>query len=85
MYFQDYDYAVRSGAEKMYQALPSSTSSPTSKILKSNRSNRKREYAARTQFDCSNEEVNRILEEYIFIQRLCVVFLSSFKINRIAG
>ena len=34
MYFQDYDYAVRSGAEKMYQALPSS---PTSKILKSNR------------------------------------------------
>ena len=65
----------------MYQALPSS---PTSKILKSNRNNRKREYAARTQFDCSNEEVNRILEEYIFIQRLCVVFLSSFKINRIA-
>ena len=53
MYFQDYDYAVRSGAEKMYQALPSS---PTSKILKSNRSNRKREYAARTQFDCSNEK-----------------------------
>ena len=51
MYFQDYDYAVRSGAEKMYQALPSS---PTSKILKSNRSNRKREYTARTQFDCSN-------------------------------
>ena len=81
MYFQNYDYAVRRGAEKMYQALPSS---PTSKILKSNRSNRKREYAARTQFDCSNEEVNIILEEYIFIQRLCVVFLSSFKINRIA-
>ena len=31
------------------------------------------------------KEVNRILEEYIYIQRLCVVFLSSFKINRIAG
>ena len=30
MYFQNYDYAVRRGAEKMYQALPSS---PTSKIL----------------------------------------------------
>ena len=30
------------------------------------------------------KEVNRMLEEYIFIQRLCVVFLSSFKINRIA-
>ena len=28
MYFQNYDYAVRRGAEKMYQALPSS---PTSK------------------------------------------------------
>ena len=28
--------------------------------------------------------LNRILEEYIFIQRLCVVSLSSFKINRIA-
>ena len=41
------------GAEKMYQVLPSS---PTSKILKSNRSNRKRQYAARTQFDCSNEK-----------------------------
>ena len=53
MYFQNYDYAVRRGAEKMYQALPSS---PTSKILKSNRSNRKREYAARTQFDCLNEK-----------------------------
>ena len=24
MYFQNYDYAVRRGAEKMYQALPSS-------------------------------------------------------------
>ena len=58
MYFQNYDYAVRRGAKKMYQALPSS---PTSKILKS----------------------NRILEEYISIQPLCVVFLSSFKINRI--
>ena len=55
MYFQNYDYAVRRGAEKMYQALPSS---PTSKTLKSNvnRSNRKREYAARTQFGCSNEK-----------------------------
>ena len=53
MYFQNYDYAVRRGVEKMYQALPSS---PTSKILKSNRGNRKREYAARTQFDCSNEK-----------------------------
>ena len=52
MYFQNYDYAVRREAEKMYQALPSS---PTSKILKSIRSNRKREYAAQTQFDCSNE------------------------------
>ena len=31
MYFQNYDYAVRRGAEKMYQASPSS---PTSKILK---------------------------------------------------
>ena len=53
MYFQNYDYAFRRGAEKIYQALPSS---PTSKILKSNRSNGKREYAARTQFDCSNEK-----------------------------
>ena len=54
MYFENYDYAVRRGAEKMYQALPSS---PTSKILKSNRSNRKREYAAHTdQFVCSNEK-----------------------------
>ena len=51
MYFQDYDYAVRKGVEKMYQPFPFS---PTSKILKSNRSNRKREYAARTQFDSSN-------------------------------
>ena len=29
------------------------------------------------------KEVNRILEEYIYIQRLCVVFLSLSKINRI--
>ena len=39
MYFQNYDYAVRRGAEKMYQALPSS---PTSKILKSNKQQEER-------------------------------------------
>ena len=64
MYFLNYDYAVQRGAENMYQAMPSS---PTSKILKSNRSNMKREYAAQTQFDCSNEK--RLTESWknIFI------------------
>ena len=54
MYFQNYVMQFEGGPKRCI--MPALPSSPTSKILKSNRSNRKREYAARTQFDCSNEK-----------------------------
>ena len=50
MHFQDYHYIVRKGAEKMYRVLPSSDTNLENELT--GRSNRKREYAARTQFDC---------------------------------
>ena len=52
--FQDYHYIVQKGAEKMYRVLPSSDTNLENELT--GRSNRKREYAARTQFDCSNEK-----------------------------
>ena len=54
MHFQDYHYIVRKSAEKMYRVLPSSDTNLENELT--GRSNRKREYAARTQFDCSNEK-----------------------------
>ena len=54
MRFQDYHYVVRKGAEKMYRVLPSSDTNLENELT--GRSNRKREYAAPTQFDCSNEK-----------------------------
>ena len=55
MYFQDYNYAVPKCTEKMYQASVAVLTDLENELNKS-KSNRKREYAARTQFDCSNEE-----------------------------
>ena len=55
MYFQDYDYAVPKCTEKMYQASLAVLTDLENELNRS-KSNRKREYAARTQFDCSNEE-----------------------------
>ena len=54
MRFQDYHYIVRKGAKKVYRVLPSSDINLENELT--GRSNGKREYAARTQFDCSNEK-----------------------------
>ena len=63
--FQDYDYMVRKGAEKMYQV---SLSSPTSIMNQIRRSNRKREYAARTN---EMRRGKQNLERVYFYLRLC--------------
>ena len=56
MCFQDYDYAVWKGANKVYQVL---LSWPTSKIDFKNglkQQEAKRDYSIQTQVDCSNEK-----------------------------
>ena len=80
MYFQNYDYARSlKGTEKMYQALPSS---PNSKILKSNRFNGNTPpgLSLIVQMKRGKQDLKRVY----FYLRLYVVFLSLFKINRIA-
>ena len=93
MYFQDYDYAVRKGAKNKMTKDVSSVSLKRChphRPRKSNKSDRTKqqeetENIRRPVWLVKWKEVNRILEEYIFIYGYVFLLSSSFNINGIAG